>query len=65
MDWRFDKWLYDEMVKRGWDIQTMAEKTGLTRVAIAYYIGGARLPHLTSLLLILDALGMHLEIKEN
>lgn len=65
MDFRFDKWLYEEMVKRDWDIPTMAKKTGLMRATIAYYIGGDRLPNLASFLLILDAFGQHIEIKDN
>lgn len=60
-NFRFDLWLYNQMQRRGWSRQDMAEKTGLDRVTIGYYLTNVRLPTMTSLALILKALGMHME----
>ena len=62
---RFDLWLYNEMVKRGWNGADLARKTGLTKVTIGQYLGNDRLPTLKSFQLILDAFGKHLVIEDN
>ena len=61
----FGEWLLDEMEKRGWTCYRLAQITGMSPVSIGYYLTFKRSPTLTSLKLILDAFGKHIEIKDN
>lgn len=61
----FGKWLLDSMEERRLNCYQMANLTGLSHVTFGYYITGSRSPTLSSLKLILDALGKHIEIKDN
>ena len=62
---RFDLWLYNELVKRGWTGADLARKTGLSKVTIGQYLGNDRMPNLRTFALILDAFGKHLVIEDN
>lgn len=62
---RFDLWLYNELVKRQWTGADLARKTGLSKVTVGQYLGNDRLPTLRSFQLILDAFGKHLVIEDN
>ena len=56
----FAVWLHDEMVKRKWSKDELAERSGLTPQIIRYYLHGERLPTLRTFSLILKALGMRM-----
>lgn len=61
---RFDLFLQWEMAKRGWDEEDMAMESGLSSQAIKAYIGRKQMPTMSSLLLILDALGMRIRFVD-
>ena len=54
---RFDKWLAEEMRKRGWDENRMAAESGLTKTTIWHYLRRKRMPNYYALTQILQALG--------
>ena len=54
---RFDLFLQWEMAKRGWDAENLAMESGMSVQAIKSYISGKQMPAMSSLLLILNALG--------
>ena len=62
---RFDLWLYNEMRKRGWNTQDLAEKAGITRQAVVFYLADERLPTMRTLAEILSAFDMHMEFVDN
>jgi len=61
---RFDLFLRWEMAKRGWDEEDLAMESGLSAQAIRAYIGRKQMPTMSSLLLILDALGMRMRFVD-
>lgn len=63
-DFKFDEWLREQLNERKWSTFDMAEKAGVTRACIGYYLLGERSPSLNTLLIILDALGKKLVITD-
>lgn len=61
-DFRFDKWLREQLDEREWTSAELAEKVGVTRACISFYLLGERYPSLSTFLLILDALGKKLTL---
>lgn len=64
-EFRFDLWLYNEMQKRKWKSTELAEKTGLSRQTICFYLMDERIPTLRTLAVILKAFNKHIEIVDN
>ena len=60
----FHKWLEDEMREKNMDVRKMSNESGLSVVAIRYFLRGDRFPTLQSFLLILEALGKELTIVD-
>ena len=58
----FAEWLAEEMDRQGISINELAEKAGVHRLTIQYYLEYKRLPNLATMLIILDALGKRIEI---
>ena len=63
MNFRFDKWLADEMEKQEMDVRDLSIETGLNELTIARYIKGAA-PTLNCMEKILDARGKDLQIVD-
>ena len=53
----FAEWLAAEMVRQGISTEQLAEKAGVHRLTIQYYLEYKRSPKLATLKAILDALG--------
>lgn len=62
---RFDLWLYNEMKKRHWTQVDLAEIAGVQVSTIHYIVHNKHFPNWQTLSLILEALGMHMEIVED
>ena len=62
---RFDLWLYNEMVKRGWNKADLARACGLSKVIVGKYMANKQGPTLYSFQKILAALGKHVIIEDN
>lgn len=65
MQFNVSEWIEDEMEKREWSIHDLARESGLTYQAISQWIKEIRMPTLQSFMMLLDAFGLHFEIKEN
>ena len=61
---RFDLWIQREMDRRGWDDLDMELASGLNFQTIRYYREGKRTPNMSSLLMVLDALGKRMEFVD-
>ena len=61
----FAEWLGNEMEQTGMTIQELADKSGLVKQTIFYYLMGDRSPSLISFILILNAFGKRFEIVDN
>ena len=64
-EFRFDLWIYNEMVKRGWDVTDLSIESDLSVTTINHYLRNDYLPTLYSLALILKAFDMHMEFVQN
>lgn len=64
MEFDFAEWLAEEMDKQNISTNELAEKAGVHRLTIQYYLEYKRLPNLATMLVILDALGKRIEIVE-
>ena len=62
---QFPRWLMARREEKNFNRHTLADKAGMTNVAIGYYENGKRYPRFDSLELILDALGYHIEFVKN
>ena len=58
----FAEWLAEEMDRQGISINELAEKAGVHRLTIQYYLEYKRSPKLSTLKVLLDALGKRIEI---
>ena len=64
-EFRFDLWLQKELKKRKMRQTDLAKLAQLHQSTVFYLVHNQRLPRLETVLLVLDALGMHLEIVNN
>ena len=60
----FAEWLRRQMEEKQLSRYKLADKAGLSHVAIKYYEDGERCPRFDTLEMILKALGKHIEIVE-
>lgn len=60
----FTDWLIDEMDKNNLTIRQLSEKSGLSKMALTYYITGRSVPRLDSLGLLLKAFGKKMMFVE-
>ena len=64
-NFRFDLWIYNEMVKRGWDAIDLSIASTLSVTTINHYLRNDYLPTMYSLAMILQAFGMHMEFVQD
>ena len=64
-NFRFDLWIYNEMVKRGWDAIDLSVESGLSVTTINHYLRDDYLPTMYSLSMILKAFNMHMVFESN
>lgn len=62
MDFDFSEWLAIEMDKQKISTKELAEKSGVHRLTIQYYLEYKRSPNLETMKAILNALGKRIEI---
>lgn len=62
MDFDFSEWLAIEMDKQRISTKELAEKSGVHRLTIQYYLEYKRSPNLETMKAILNALGKRIEI---
>lgn len=61
----FAEWLRNEMEKQHISHYKINQLTGLSYMTIRHYLDGARSPRLNTIKVLLDVLGMHIEIVPN
>ena len=64
-EFRFDRWLRNELYKRDMTQKEFAEKADITCTTVSYYINNKEMPTVRTLALMLKALDMHMEFVEN
>ena len=64
-NFRFDLWIYNEMIKRNWDAIDLSVESGLSVTTINHYLRDDYLPTMYSLALILKAFNMHMVFEDN
>lgn len=60
----FSDWLIDEMDRRNLTIRKLSEISGLSKMALTYYITGRSVPRMDSFVLLLKAFGKELRIVD-
>ena len=60
----FDKWLDEEMKAKGINKFSLARRSGLTHVLIAYYLAETRNPSLYNFRKLIDGLGMQIVLED-
>ena len=63
-DFKFDKWLREQLDERGWKSSDIAREAGITRACVSLYMLGERYPSLSTFLLILDAFNKKLTLVD-
>lgn len=64
-DFQYDIWLKEQMKKRKWTAVQLATRAGIDPSTISHAIIYKRSPTLNTLMRILDALDMHMELINN
>ena len=64
-EFRFDRWLRNELYMRDMTQKELAEKADITTATVSYLLHNQKMPTIRTLELILNALDMHMEFVHN
>ena len=62
---KFNLWLYNELMRRKWDAIDLSIASGLSVTTINHYLHDDYLPTMYSLAVILEAFNMHMIFEDN